>query len=113
VSFGAWVALPVGCADPRVRCVLGAGIPAASLHMEALAGCAKPKLIIQGEHDEYAALAVVRAWYDALPPPKVLTVVPGADHLFTGHLDVVRAAVGQWLAPIIGGVTHDDALPRS
>src|SRR5690242_17952092 len=48
-SFGSWIGLPVGCADNRVRQLIGAGIPTSLLTTDALAECGKPKLIVQGE----------------------------------------------------------------
>jgi len=82
-SFGSWVGLPVGCADGRVRQIVGAGVPLRLLDVGALAGCAKPKLIVQGQYDEYGPLEAIRPWFDQLPPPKHLDVIPGADHFFT------------------------------
>lgn len=92
-SFGAWVGLPIGCADDRVRQIVGAGVPTGSLPVDALAGCAKPKLIVQGERDEYGPPAALRPWFDALPEPKRLITVPGTDHFFTDHQSELRAAI--------------------
>jgi uncharacterized protein len=82
-SFGAKVGLPVGCADPRVRQLVGVGVPVSALKIDALAGCDKPKLIVQGAHDEYGPPAALEAWFAGLPEPKALAVVPEADHFFT------------------------------
>jgi alpha/beta superfamily hydrolase len=92
-SFGAWVALPVGCADGRVRQLLGVGVPVALLAPETLEGCDKPKLIVQGERDQYGPVQELRRWYAALPEPKALTVVPGADHFFTEQQDELHDAM--------------------
>lgn len=92
-SFGSWVGLPVGCADPRVRQVIGVGVPVRLLQVSSLAACAKPKLIIQGERDQYGPLDAVRQWFAGLPEPKRLVVVPGADHFFTEQQDALRTAV--------------------
>src|SRR5262249_18028074 len=92
-SFGAWVGLPVGCADARVRQLLGAGVPVALLGTDALAGCAKPKLVVQGEADQYGPLETLRAWYARLSEPKTLAVVSGADHFFTEHQAELRDAM--------------------
>jgi alpha/beta superfamily hydrolase len=82
-SFGTWVGLPVGCADERVRQVIGAGVPVRLLSVDALEGCAKPKLVVQGQYDEYGPLESVTRWFERLPPPKQLVVIPGSDHFFT------------------------------
>lgn len=97
-SFGAWVGLPVGCADPRVRQIVGVGVPTGSLPVDALASCAKPKLVVQGERDEYGPPAPLRRWFDALAEPKRLTIVPGADHFFTDRQGELRAAILAYFA---------------
>lgn len=98
VSFGTWVGFPVGCADARVALLVGAGIPVDLLTARSLAGCAKPKLIAQGERDEYGPEALMRAWFAELPEPKRLAVVPGADHLFTHHQSELHDALAALLA---------------
>ncbi|MGZ3714617.1 MAG: alpha/beta hydrolase [Ktedonobacterales bacterium] len=92
-SFGSAVGLPVGCADPRVRQLIGVGVPVSLMSVDALEGCAKHKLIVQGEHDEYGPLAEVRAWLARIPEPKHLTIVPGADHFFTNYQAELQDAV--------------------
>lgn len=98
VSFGTWVGFPVGCADARVALLVGAGIPVDLLTARSLAGCAKPKLIAQGERDEYGPEALMRAWFAELPESKRLAVVPGADHLFTHHQSELHDALAALLA---------------
>jgi hypothetical protein len=97
-SFGAWVGLPVGAADTRVRQLIGVGVPVGSLHVDALAGCTIPKLIVQGEHDQYGPPTVLRPWFDTLLEPKRLVIVPGADHFFTHQQEELRAAVAGYFA---------------
>jgi len=92
-SFGAWVGLPVGCADARVTHLLGVGVPVALLTADELAGCDKPKQIIQGELDEYGPRAALEQWFARLPQPKRLTTVPGADHFFTQQQSELAAAL--------------------
>ena len=82
-SFGSWVALPLGCADARVIQLIGAGVPLASLPVDALAGCAKHKLIVQGERDGYGPKDELIRWFAGVAEPKDLRVVEGADHFFT------------------------------
>jgi alpha/beta superfamily hydrolase len=92
-SFGAWVGLPVGCGDARVRQLLGAGVPVSLFSATAVATCAPPKLIVQGAADQFGPLAALATWYARLPEPKSLTVVPGADHFFTEHQAELRNAI--------------------
>jgi alpha/beta superfamily hydrolase len=82
-SFGSWVGLPVGCADPLVRQLIGVGVPFSSLVTEILGECRKHKLIVQGEQDQYGGPAKLIPWFEQLSEPKQLVVVPGADHFFS------------------------------
>jgi alpha/beta superfamily hydrolase len=95
-SFGAWVGLRVGCKDARVTELVGLGLPVDSSSLDYLHECAKPKLIIQGCNDQYGARETVEALFAALPEPKQLVFVEGADHFFAGKLRVVDSALGSW-----------------
>lgn len=95
-SFGAWVGLPAGCADERVARLLGVGVPTTLLDVASLAGCAKPKLVVQGTEDEYGPLASLEPWFANLVPPKDLRLIAGASHFFAGHLDALADAVTGW-----------------
>ena len=97
-SFGAWVGLPVGCADPRVTHLIAAGAPVSLLHADDLAGCVKPKLIVQGELDQYGPRAALEQWFARLPEPKRLIIVPGADHFFTQQQSELAAALDAGLS---------------
>ncbi len=55
------------------------------------------ELFLQGAQDQYGARDTLQALFDGLPEPKRLVFVDGADHFFTGKLDRVEAALGQWL----------------
>ena len=92
-SFGSWVGLPVGCADERVVQLLGVGVPVGVLDLSALAQCTKPRLFIQGEHDEYGNPEAITNWVATVPEPKRLVIIPGADHFFTRQQDELREAV--------------------
>jgi alpha/beta superfamily hydrolase len=92
-SFGSWVGLPIGCADSRVRQLIGVGIPTSLLTTDALAECRKPKLIVQGELDQYGPQSSLTPWFHALPGPKSLAIVPQADHFFSGHQNELQEAI--------------------
>ena len=95
-SFGSWVGLRVGCADERVSQLVGAGVPTTLLSVQALAQCAKPKLIVQGELDQYGPQGDLLPWFESIPEPKHLEVVAGSDHFFTDHLDALAEAVTRY-----------------
>ncbi len=100
-SFGALVGLAVGAADPRVTALVGLGLPTAFEKQNFLLGVRKPKLIVQGTHDEYGPREQVNALFASLQEPKRLHWVEGADHFFEGKLDAVQAAVRSFLEEII------------
>ena len=98
-SFGSTMAVKVGCGDPRVRALVVMGFPARMMGEAALAApCPRPRLFVQGERDEFADGARMRALVEPLPEPRQLVVVPGADHFFTHHLEELQAAVDGWAA---------------
>ena len=96
-SFGSWVGLPVGCGDPRVSHLIGVGVPVALLAPTDLAGCAKPKLVVQGEQDQYGPRAELERWFADVSEPKRLSIVPGADHFFTQYQSELSAALDDGL----------------
>lgn len=92
-SFGAWIGLPVGCADPRVTNLVGAGVPVSLLSTDELAGCVKPKVMVQGALDQYGPQSMLEAGYAQLSEPKRLSIIPNADHFFTHQQTEVYEAV--------------------
>ena len=96
-SFGAAVGLRAGCSDARVAELVGLGLPADESDLSFLEECAKPKLFVQGERDQYGSAENVRKLFVAVPEPKQLVLIDGADHFFTGKLDAVEKAVNEWM----------------
>lgn len=101
-SFGSWVGLAVGAADPRVAALVGLGLPARSWDLGFLIPVTKPKLIVQGTEDVYGPRDRVERLYGALAEPKRIHWVEGADHFFTGRLDEVRAVVAGFFQELPG-----------
>lgn len=102
-SFGSWVGLAVGAADPRVPTLVGLGLPVSSSDFSFLLEVRKPKLIIQGTQDAFGPPSQIQALYDSLAEPKRIHWVVGADHFFTGKLTEVQRALREFLTPISGG----------
>lgn len=97
-SFGAWMALRVGCAERGVRALFALGLPVMMTDLSFLEACRPPRLFVQGERDEFGGGDRMRELVARLPEPGTLVIVPGADHFFGGHLDEVQEAVGAWTA---------------
>jgi alpha/beta superfamily hydrolase len=102
-SFGAWVALETGAADPRVTALIGIAPPVAghgfSFPLTLESGT--PKYFIQGDMDALCPLKDLRTFYARLREPKELVVVDGASHLFEGQ----SREVGEALEDLLGDLT--------
>ena len=101
-SFGAAVGLRVACPDARVKAVIGLGTPVAPVDGRAyefscLDSCAKPKLLISGDRDQFGSRAQLEKLTASLPEPKKLVIIEGADHFFEGRLREMREAIESWL----------------
>jgi hypothetical protein len=99
-SFGAWIALEAGAADPRVAVLIGVAPPVsrAAYTFEHTLASTKPKFLIQGDLDEVCPLEDLWAFYAKLPDPKELVLIDGASHLFEGK----TREVGEALADLLG-----------
>jgi alpha/beta superfamily hydrolase len=105
-SFGAVVGLAAACPDQRVKAAIGIGLPVASLEGRSydfrfLHTCAKPKLFVSGAQDQFGPRAQLEAIISALPDPKKLVLVPGADHFFAGRLRELREAIEPWIREVV------------
>jgi alpha/beta superfamily hydrolase len=102
MSFGAWISLTTGAADPRVSTLVGIAPPLSRYDFEPVAVSPKPKFFIQGERDELCPLKEMQAFYARAADPKELVVIDAADHLFDGKLaevaDAIEDLLGDWSA---------------
>ena len=100
-SFGSWVGLRVGCADSRVTEMIGLGAPVNDSDFGYLAKCDKPRLFLQGEHDQFGApeklMELIRSFSAKIRSETRVVVVPGGDHFFAGHLANVDEALTAWI----------------
>jgi len=88
-SFGAWVALTVGTRDPRVTRLLAIAPPVGRYDCSNVAMSQKPIHFIHGEQDELVPLEAVLSFYQQVIPPKTLTIIEGANHLFDQQVSEV------------------------
>jgi alpha/beta superfamily hydrolase len=61
----------------------------------------KPKLFVSGDRDQFGPRAEVQRLVEALPDPKKLVIIPGADHFFEGRLRELRETVESWVSEVI------------
>jgi alpha/beta superfamily hydrolase len=92
-SFGSWIALEAGAADPRVSVLIGIAPPVKKYAYAATLESDKPKFLVQGDLDEICPLKDLRAFYARLKEPKELVVIDGANHLFDGKATQVGDAL--------------------
>ena len=109
-SFGSYVGLRACSGDPRVKGLVGLGLPVRAEgrdytyeflpHLGPI-----PKLFISGDSDAFSPRGVLEAVLVSAPTPKQITWVEGADHFFAGtpqspasKLGVMSEAIRTWLA---------------
>lgn len=97
-SFGSWIALTVGAADPRITVLLAIAPPVDRYDFESLRTSTKPKFLIHGEHDELISIKEMRRFYGQLLEPKERVEIEGASHLFDGKTTEVGDAIEDLLA---------------
>ena len=101
-SFGAAVGLRASAPDNRVQGLIGLGTPVTPVDDRAydlafLQTSTKPKLFLSGDRDQFGPRAKLEAFVAALPEPKQLTLIPGADHFFEGRLSEMRTVIEAWV----------------
>lgn len=99
-SFGAATGLRACCPDSDVPALISLGTPIAAegrlYDYTFLRNCAKPKLFLSGDHDEFGPHAQLEQVVAAAAEPKELVFLPG-DHYFAGHLNEMRQTIESWL----------------
>jgi hypothetical protein len=107
-SFGSNVGLRACCGDPRVKGLIGLGVPVRAEGRDYTYGflpkCTVPKLFISGDHDQYGPRDVMEGVCERAPEPKRLVWIAGADHFFQGttdspgpKLDLMQQEIRGWL----------------
>jgi hypothetical protein len=100
-SFGAATGLRAACPDPRVDALIALGMPVRvderSYGYKFLSECAKPKLFVSGDHDQFGPRHELEQLVARVAEPKKLVIVEGADHFFSGHMAEMRRAIEDWV----------------
>ena len=89
-SFGAWVGLSVGCAEPRVKAMIGVAVPLDLYEFAFLAGNPKPALYIAATSDEFCSRENLARFESRLPAASSLRRIEGADHFFSDQIEIVE-----------------------
>lgn len=94
-SFGARIALRLGCNGVGARHIIAVGFPTVYQDRAYLQRCTVPRVFIQSTNDQFGPLAELMPLVESLPEPKRLVTVPAGDHFFAGNLDGLEDAVQQ------------------
>jgi hypothetical protein len=98
-SFGSRIVLKLGCEITGASQLIAVGFPANLSDSHGLGHCPVPRVFIVSNHDQFAAVPAMEAYFAALPEPKELIWLEAADHFFTGALDEFENTVQQVTAP--------------
>ena len=97
-SFGSYIAMTVGAADPRVCTLIGIAPPVNKYNFSDPIRSPKPKFIVHGLQDELIPVRLVRDLYARMEDPKEIVEIDGANHLFDGQAREVGEALEDLLA---------------
>lgn len=92
-SFGCRTILQLALSEPRIERVLAVGLAVDIFDVEFVARLTQKVAFVHGDRDEYGALPNLEALLSRLKAEHRLFVVPDCDHLATGRLDAMSAAL--------------------
>jgi alpha/beta superfamily hydrolase len=92
-SFGSYIALTAGAADPRVCALIAVAPPVDRYDFEDVLQSDKPKFVVHGERDELIPIRKVREFYGRMQEPKEFVEIDMANHLFDGQASEVGDAL--------------------
>ena len=101
-SFGSVVGMQVACPDPRIKALIGLGLPVSPIDdrrysFDFLHQCSKPKLFVSASRDQYAPRQELERLIESLPQPRQLKIIEDADHFFAGRLREMRDTLEAWI----------------
>jgi len=88
-SFGVWAGFPIAIQDKRIDGMVAIAPPLELYDFGFLWGCKKRKLFIAGDRDLFCPASLLEEWYQYLEEPKSLAIIPGADHFFSFHANLL------------------------
>lgn len=98
-SFGAWVGLEVGNADPRVQALIGIAPPLSLFDFDFLAAGRADLLAVAGDRDAFCPAPALAELGTRLGGRATIRILPGAEHLFLGHLAALHDTVLDFARP--------------
>lgn len=112
-SFGSFIGFQAGCGDPRIKGLVGLGVPyraeGRSYTYEFLEQCVQPKLFISGTEDQFGPRTHVEPMLNRAADPKRIVWIKGAEHFFQGtpsspgaKLNLMQDAMRGWLKEEFG-----------
>jgi len=104
-SFGAAMALKACCSSAgtafNVRALVALGLPTEAegrqYSYKFLSCCPIPKLLLSGDHDQFAPAAQLAQIAQSAAPPTRLLFISGGDHFFHNQLEPMQQALAGWL----------------
>ncbi len=99
-SFGATMVAKLLAAETRPEVVQAVllGLPVDSGPIPVDWGWQGPKLMISGDHDQFARVESLEAYFAGLAEPKQRRWIAGGDHFLAGHMEEFRATLKSSLA---------------
>jgi alpha/beta superfamily hydrolase len=95
-SFGSVMALRAGVAEPqKTTGVVAIAPPIRMVGLDFLAGFPVPLAFVTGDRDQFCPLETIESVRERFAPASTLSLVPGADHFFGGHLDALASRVAE------------------
>lgn len=100
-SAGAGFALPIGAADARIKALVAISPPFNMFDFNFLKSCTKPKFLVSGSSDNFAAADQFLEFCQNLPEPKQYEVIEGADHFWWGYESSLAAKVTDFFIRVL------------
>lgn len=95
-SFGSFMGLQVGMNHPRVRGLLGIGLPLDRYRFDFLQGNTTPLLLLSGAQDPFSPADELQQLAERLGPHVELHILPGSGHLLLESLPQVQQIVEEF-----------------
>jgi len=100
-SFGAWIGMQLLMRRPEIHGFVSVAPPANMYDFSFLAPCPSSGLIVNGTRDEIVTTDSVEKLVEKLRTQRGIVIdhktIPGANHLFTRHLEQLTNVVGVYL----------------